>query len=42
MTRLWAGPAYRMVYDPDGRGYRDRSAWPPVSRVVKSMLNQPR
>jgi phosphatidylserine/phosphatidylglycerophosphate/cardiolipin synthase-like enzyme len=24
MTRLWAGPAYRMIYDPDGRGYRDR------------------
>ena len=23
-TRLWAGPAYRMIYDPDGRSYRDR------------------
>jgi phosphatidylserine/phosphatidylglycerophosphate/cardiolipin synthase-like enzyme len=23
-TRLWAEPAYRMVYDPDGRSYRDR------------------
>lgn len=23
-TRLWAGPAYRMFYDPDGRNYRDR------------------
>jgi phosphatidylserine/phosphatidylglycerophosphate/cardiolipin synthase-like enzyme len=24
LTRLWAGPAYRMIYDPDGRSYRDR------------------
>lgn len=24
VTRLWAGPAYRMIYDPDGRSYRDR------------------
>lgn len=24
LTRLWAGPAYRMIYDPDGRNYRDR------------------
>jgi len=24
ITRLWAGPAYRMFYDPDGRSYRDR------------------
>ncbi|MGE0218706.1 phospholipase D family protein [Mycolicibacterium sp.] len=24
MTRLWAGPAYRMIYDPDGRNFRDR------------------
>ena len=23
-TRLWADPAYRMFYDPDGRSYRDR------------------
>lgn len=23
-TRLWAAPAYRMFYDPDGRSYRDR------------------
>jgi phosphatidylserine/phosphatidylglycerophosphate/cardiolipin synthase-like enzyme len=23
-TRLWAGPAYRMLYDPDGRSYRAR------------------
>jgi phosphatidylserine/phosphatidylglycerophosphate/cardiolipin synthase-like enzyme len=23
-TRLWAEPVYRMVYDPDGRSYRDR------------------
>lgn len=23
-TRLWAGPAYRMIYDPDGRNVRDR------------------
>jgi phosphatidylserine/phosphatidylglycerophosphate/cardiolipin synthase-like enzyme len=23
-TRLWAEPAYRMLYDPDGRSYRDR------------------
>jgi phosphatidylserine/phosphatidylglycerophosphate/cardiolipin synthase-like enzyme len=28
-TRLWAEPAYRMIYDPDGRSYRDRikGAW---------------
>jgi phosphatidylserine/phosphatidylglycerophosphate/cardiolipin synthase-like enzyme len=24
ITRLWAVPAYRMIYDPDGRSYRDR------------------
>ena len=24
LTRLWAVPAYRMVYDPDGRSYRAR------------------
>jgi phosphatidylserine/phosphatidylglycerophosphate/cardiolipin synthase-like enzyme len=24
LTRLWADPAYRMIYDPDGRSYRDR------------------
>ncbi|MGA5464467.1 phospholipase D-like domain-containing protein [Mycobacterium sp. NPDC050041] len=24
LTRLWAGPAYRMFYDPDGRSYRAR------------------
>ena len=24
LTRLWAVPAYRMIYDPDGRSYRDR------------------
>lgn len=24
LTRLWADPAYRMFYDPDGRSYRDR------------------
>lgn len=24
LTRLWAAPAYRMFYDPDGRSYRDR------------------
>jgi phosphatidylserine/phosphatidylglycerophosphate/cardiolipin synthase-like enzyme len=24
ITRLWAGPAYRMFYDPDGRSYRAR------------------
>jgi phosphatidylserine/phosphatidylglycerophosphate/cardiolipin synthase-like enzyme len=24
LTRLWAEPAYRMIYDPDGRSYRDR------------------
>ncbi len=24
LTRLWAEPAYRFVYDPDGRSYRDR------------------
>jgi phosphatidylserine/phosphatidylglycerophosphate/cardiolipin synthase-like enzyme len=23
-TRLWAEPAYRFLYDPDGRSYRDR------------------
>ncbi len=23
-TRLWAVPAYRLVYDPDGRSWRDR------------------
>jgi phosphatidylserine/phosphatidylglycerophosphate/cardiolipin synthase-like enzyme len=23
-TRLWASPAYRMIYDPDGRDLRDR------------------
>jgi phosphatidylserine/phosphatidylglycerophosphate/cardiolipin synthase-like enzyme len=23
-TRLWAEPAYRLIYDPDGRSYRDR------------------
>lgn len=23
-TRLWAEPVYRMVYDPDGRSWRDR------------------
>jgi hypothetical protein len=23
-TRLWAAPAYRMFYDPDGRSYRAR------------------
>ncbi len=23
-TRLWAAPAYRMIYDPDGRNVRDR------------------
>ena len=23
-TRLWAEPAYRIIYDPDGRSYRDR------------------
>jgi phosphatidylserine/phosphatidylglycerophosphate/cardiolipin synthase-like enzyme len=23
-TRLWAEPAYRLVYDPDGRSWRDR------------------
>ena len=22
--RLWAGPAYRLMYDPDGRSWRDR------------------
>lgn len=28
-TRLWAEPAYRLIYDPDGRSYRDRfsGAW---------------
>lgn len=24
LTRLWAAPAYRMFYDPDGRSYRAR------------------
>ncbi|MGE2720808.1 phospholipase D family protein [Mycolicibacterium celeriflavum] len=24
LTRLWAEPAYRFMYDPDGRSYRDR------------------
>ena len=24
LTRLWAEPAYRFAYDPDGRSYRDR------------------
>jgi hypothetical protein len=24
LTRLWASPLYRTVYDPDGRSYRDR------------------
>ncbi|MBS1692877.1 MAG: phospholipase [Actinobacteria bacterium] len=24
LTRLWAEPVYRAVYDPDGRSYRDR------------------
>lgn len=24
LTRLWAEPAYRAFYDPDGRNYRDR------------------
>ena len=24
VTRLWAAPAYRLVYDPDGRSVRDR------------------
>ncbi|BBX07932.1 phospholipase D family protein [Mycolicibacterium aichiense] len=23
-TRVWAEPLYRMIYDPDGRSYRDR------------------
>jgi hypothetical protein len=23
-TRLWAVPAYRLVYDPDGRSVKDR------------------
>jgi phosphatidylserine/phosphatidylglycerophosphate/cardiolipin synthase-like enzyme len=23
-TRLWAEPLYRLIYDPDGRSYRDR------------------
>jgi phosphatidylserine/phosphatidylglycerophosphate/cardiolipin synthase-like enzyme len=23
-TRLWAEPVYRLIYDPDGRSYRDR------------------
>ena len=26
MTRLWALPAYRLIYDPDGRSYRRRRA----------------
>jgi hypothetical protein len=25
LTRLWAVPAYRIVYDPDGRPWRDRA-----------------
>jgi hypothetical protein len=24
LARLWAEPTYRLVYDPDGRSYRDR------------------
>ena len=24
LTRLWAEPAYRLIYDPDGRSYVDR------------------
>jgi hypothetical protein len=24
LTRLWAVPVYRLVYDPDGRPVRDR------------------
>ena len=24
LTRLWSVPVYRMMYDPDGRSYRDR------------------
>jgi hypothetical protein len=24
VSRLWAEPAYRLLYDPDGRSYRDR------------------
>jgi hypothetical protein len=24
LTRLWAVPVYRLVYDPDGRPWRDR------------------
>jgi len=24
LTRLWAEPAYRLFYDPDGRAWRDR------------------
>jgi phosphatidylserine/phosphatidylglycerophosphate/cardiolipin synthase-like enzyme len=24
LTRLWAEPAYRMIFDPDGRSYADR------------------
>jgi phosphatidylserine/phosphatidylglycerophosphate/cardiolipin synthase-like enzyme len=24
LTQLWAEPAYRLFYDPDGRSYRDR------------------
>jgi phosphatidylserine/phosphatidylglycerophosphate/cardiolipin synthase-like enzyme len=29
LTRLWAEPAYRLFYDPDGRSWRDkrRGAW---------------
>jgi hypothetical protein len=23
-TKLWAVPVYRLVYDPDGRSWRDR------------------
>jgi hypothetical protein len=24
LTRMWAEPLYRAIYDPDGRSYRDR------------------
>ncbi|MGZ5380052.1 MAG: phospholipase, partial [Mycobacterium sp.] len=24
LTRLWAEPAYRVIFDPDGRSYTDR------------------
>jgi hypothetical protein len=24
LTRLWAEPAYRVIFDPDGRSYADR------------------